>query len=355
MFLNNEKNSMTKIHLNINDIVNDSYEFMLETQQYLQELDMKMIKCEHIAIVNEDSNMITLAESEYKLKISEVVRNIWNKILVLLGNVIIEFNNFIIKARTAFSQTKFITKQIEVQAKSYKEKFGDDHTGYDLLIDIWKGIKKNKKYRHTIENPRTLLDLLNDSKKEFTNFNSEEANKLLNRLKIFEDKNLNDQDLNYNFKFDFDFEKDKYFTGCYDIITEYGSKWIDVLKSMRTEANKKAKNKTEYDEKDRHEAITCQLIINNCITFLQKIISQSISYLNSVYYFGVRLTNEVKGSDQEHGKKYYPSLYEDDYRKRNGKSYIDYDNLDDYEKEYKEEREKEKKEEREKEKKEEKI
>jgi len=98
MFLDETLNTS----LDFDTLMSESYENLIEYQNEMHELDMKMIKCEHTCIVNEDSNMQMLAEEEYNSKLAATFRAIWNKIVIKIQEFIIFISKQINKFRIRF-------------------------------------------------------------------------------------------------------------------------------------------------------------------------------------------------------------------------------------------------------------
>jgi len=55
------------------------YEAILEANETYHNLCMKMVKCEHTCIVNEDAQMLTLAEAEFIEKAKATAKQLWEK------------------------------------------------------------------------------------------------------------------------------------------------------------------------------------------------------------------------------------------------------------------------------------
>jgi len=78
----------------MNELINKSYENLLEAQDSIYELEMKMIKCEHVALINEDVVMLEEAENDFKSRIKEIIKKMVSKFLEFIEEVRVKWSKF---------------------------------------------------------------------------------------------------------------------------------------------------------------------------------------------------------------------------------------------------------------------
>jgi len=119
------------------------YEAVLEANDAFHDISMKMIKCEHYCIVNEDANMLAEAEEQAKKSFKEVIANLLKKI----KDALVNFKNFMMEQ---------LTKLGKLIAKAFKSAV----SGTVNLIGGIKGLKKAKKDVETIISWNSMDDML---------------------------------------------------------------------------------------------------------------------------------------------------------------------------------------------------
>jgi len=275
----------------LDNLVNESYEYLLEYQNTLYELDMKMIKCEHACIVNEDSNMMMLAEEEYKNKVQATLKAIWNKIVITIERFIIEIRKFINNIKTKFLLKKDIKEKLQKITKLYNT----DGTSFDVETKF-----KNKKYEDGYSDGHQDVSKLNTGKLrltewdidvilnnnaydteirkvfgELTSGDNEAAKKALEMFDSFKPNKTPDSG-------DAIFYRTKGFSKL--IINAYETmqkapEWIRLLEKCRNDAKQKARLIGSEDVKSTADATYYQRTINKGIMHIQKIMNASFKIL----------------------------------------------------------------------------
>jgi len=303
--------------MDFNCLVNDSYENLLEYQNILHDLDMKMIKCEHVCLINEDTNTLLLAEEEYMSKLKATLKTIWNKIIEKLEEFIILMRKMINKFRNTF-----------LLSKEFKASFDsviNNQTSINSLNDIV--FKKNK---------------TNNSDDEKIQFKSLEKNNIdyADAFKILRDPKLFDYNLKMSFsrildlnKFDEatarktleNFSKFKnssddirYSTltkdeivNAYSVLVKYGPEWIKLFEKVRNEAKKQSNVvfNANPDKNATLQASIFQRMINKGIMYIQSIMTACFKVCYAIknvrtskidmYKEKEKLTTELKTLQQE--------------------------------------------------------
>jgi len=132
------------------------YEAVLEANEAFHDISMKMIKCEHYCIVNEDANMLSEAEEQAKKSFKEVIANLLRKVKEALVN----FKNFMMEQ---------LAKLGKLIARAFKSAV----SGVTKLVGGIKGLKKARKDVETIISWNTMEDML-DSDFESDSYNEAE-------------------------------------------------------------------------------------------------------------------------------------------------------------------------------------
>jgi len=159
MFLDETLNTS----LDFDTLMSESYENLIEYQNEMHELDMKMIKCEHTCIVNEDSDMMMLAEEEYKNSVISAVKAVWNKIVLAIQKFIQSLRSVILKARQ-----KFASKEVKAQIE---KTINDPNTRNELKKVFYNKAQKVKYFgviEHMSEFESKLTTAVNSLKNNFT-------------------------------------------------------------------------------------------------------------------------------------------------------------------------------------------
>ena len=283
----------------LESLVTESYENLIEFQENIHELDIKMIKCEHTAIVNEDSEMMMLAEEEYKSKLQATIKAIWNKIVITIQNFIIFLNKMIAKFRNRFTVSKNLKSSIEKAVEVLKNPDNyQTHGGFilksgqkvdsGLITSLPRYLYMNKEIlknpdEFTREVEKTITELKNLRN---GNFDNQKAKEILENMKSF---NLGESDniKRKNYKpgvVNFD---TKMIINAFTIITEHGPKWIKSLEIAKNEAKTKL-SQTITDSEQTAEATYFQRIINRCILAIQSIITSCFRICSSVMQIGTK-------------------------------------------------------------------
>jgi len=98
----------------LDNLVNKSYENLLEAQNCIHELEMKMIKCEHYCLVNEDSNLLLEAENDFKEKVKSTIKNMVSKFLEFIEEVRIKWTSFMSNIAKKFLNQTIYEVMLEV-------------------------------------------------------------------------------------------------------------------------------------------------------------------------------------------------------------------------------------------------
>jgi len=268
MFLN----KISDNSLNLDNLVNESYEYLLETQNYIHELDMKMIKCEHHCIVNEDTDMMMLAEEEYSSKLAATVRAVWNKIVIKIQEFIISISNTINKFRTRSKIKNNVapsaSKINEILRKS-KKVHGDRNylNGYSIELN-----------ERALKDPEGFTSLLNKTITKLEGLLRDNDSTMLKDA--YEDIRTTIGLRNGSWTSGSTMRLDsEIVTNAYEIIyNEYYSKqWIDVLKKAKEMAKKQANmSNIAKNPESAANATWFQRLINLIILDMQKTISGCI-------------------------------------------------------------------------------
>jgi hypothetical protein len=300
--------------LNLDTLVNESYEYLIEYQDTIHELNMKMIKCEHTAIVNENSDMMMLAEEEYKFKVSSAAKAIWNKIVILIQNCIIEITKVIQFCRQKFKQfaTPGYLQSIKKASQNRQDRKDDiekakqDAESDNRFIFIMEGLDIQFTLERSepvmmslaiLNNPEDFTNAINETIKELVElknkgFDKTKGNDIANNLKnaIADDmyggdgSELNKRLYEHNkYKKDSVMLTNKHILNAYDLLTKHSQKWIQVLNTAKAEAKKEASMGSVIKDSDTAMSATYfQRTINKCIMFVQKLMSGCITILKRV-------------------------------------------------------------------------
>jgi len=291
--------------MDFNYIVNDSYESLLEYQNILHNLDMKMIKCEHVCLINEDTDTLLLAEEEYMSKLKDTLKTIWNKIVEKLEEFIILMRKMINKFRNTF-----------LLSKEFKASFDsviNNQASINSLNDIV--FKRNK--TTSIEGEKIQFKSL-----EKNNIDYADAFKILRDPKLFDynlkisfnrilDLNKFDEDTarktleNFS-KFKNSSDDVRYSTltkdeivSAYSVLVKYGPEWINLFEKVRNEA-KKQSNVVFNANPDKNVALQAsifQRMINKGITYIQSIMTACFKVC-----YAIKNVNVVKNSNNVNEK-----------------------------------------------------
>jgi len=267
----------------LDTLVIDSYESLLEYQALIHDLDIKMIKCEHAAIMNEDSTMLALAEEEYNSKLKEILKTIWNKIIEKIEEFIILMRKLINKFRTAF----LLSKEFKTQLDNIVNHDGEIKNLNDIIFKT----NKAKTYHHPIEGDAVHIKSL-----EKTNVAFQDSYEILSDPKAFDEKLRSSFDkVIFINKFDENmakvvlenfskFRKDSGnikhsmlekndIINAYHVLVKFGPEWIKLFENARRKAKEQSRMVFSPNP-DRHAALQASIF--------QRMINKGIMYIQSV-------------------------------------------------------------------------
>jgi hypothetical protein len=113
------------------------YEAIMEANDAYYDLCMKMVKCEHTSIVNEDTEMLALAESEFTTKVRAIAEKALAKFLAFIDRVRAEWSKLVagviskfvdpVVAREMQKAADFEKIEVEVEDGNMNEILGMFH------------------------------------------------------------------------------------------------------------------------------------------------------------------------------------------------------------------------------------
>jgi len=249
--------------MHIDNLVNESYEYLLEFQQEMHELDMKMIKCEHHCIVNENYNLLEEAEDEYDNSFIDKIKKLWDKIVTFVQEFIIKIRKILMKLIERFKKLKnrlknIVFKEAVEETKNIKE-IRISHVAYGLIKD-------------RIELP--IEDWMNELKDGLANNSNRNAEyfKKSNEIILRSIKSLNRSA--YDGYMTIDINKELVLNAEI-MLNNYCPKWIKSLENANMYFKKESR-KSFFKRNDYHCAIYCQKIVNTSIIEIQKFMSACI-------------------------------------------------------------------------------
>jgi len=248
----------------LDNLVNESYEYLIECQNYMHELDMKMIKCEHHCIVNEDSNMMILAEEEYKNKLAEIIKAIWQKIIIFIHKIIIKIKKDYNKFKKMFSNIKEKIKNLFVRKEaSYEYHKRNSPKTLEIggsVLDIIKNKSRefNGKYlRKWIVGLQYAIDESDEASYQ------EQVKEILHDIRHFKDGDNETVTAEVT---------PELANNAVNIIDDFSTNWVSQLEHAKAYF-KKMESGLPITNAFRKRAMYCQSIINQCIMIIQQILS----------------------------------------------------------------------------------
>jgi len=301
----------------LDNLMNESYEYLLEFQQEMHELDMKMIKCEHHCIVNEDSNMMMLAEEEYKNNVTAALKAIWNKIVVMVQNCIIAINKAINKFRMRFKVSNTLKQTAKEAARMINDP--STYTTYGKVSSKDEkekglgGVVKLKKEIYMsmsiLKDPKGFTNKINSTIDELKklkndNFDNKKAKEILDNMTEYYSDKLDGANIHETRSL----VNAEHVVSAYTIISEYGPQWIKSLEIARNEAKTRLSDIAK-DAKSTADATYFQRIINSCIFAIQKIITNCFKICYTVEAVTTKTDTGRRDADEaerveEIGKKH---------------------------------------------------
>ena len=310
--------------LDITGLVTESYENLLEFQETIYELDMKMIKCEHSCIVNENTEMLILAEEEYKNNVSAAIKAIGNKIILMIQKAIIAINNAIAKFKKRFKFSSSLQSDIKRVIEKLSEK--NEYTKYtsaeinrvnknkiDDLNQLKKAIRLNI---NVLNNPSGFEGKLKEAIITLKGFkDSEEKFDMSKAREVLEDLKKYGSDTEItkeHIKID-----GNLVINAYNMIETYGPEWIRILNDTKREADTKFRQ-VFTDSKSTANATYFQRIVNSMIIAIQKIITGCFKICFAVNRLTYNIDFDKKHEDdntkREQEKKEKAAKSEVDYK-----------------------------------------
>ena len=112
--------------VDLEDLVNESYEQIITFEESVHNLFIEQVKNEHVAIVNEDVDMLNEAEETFKTKLVNFLKTAWNEFVNFINKAIATITSLQVKIHSAFLSSekkatieKFVNSRDDENSKEY--------------------------------------------------------------------------------------------------------------------------------------------------------------------------------------------------------------------------------------------
>lgn len=113
------------------------YEAAIEANDQYHDLCMKMIKCEHVAIVNENQSMLAEADESFKVKLKKILDNLLKKFLAFIDKIKTEWSKLWSAVLSKFvNPTKL--KNLQFNAAAITTKISIDKTTMVIVKKLYE-------------------------------------------------------------------------------------------------------------------------------------------------------------------------------------------------------------------------
>jgi len=230
--------SVKEESVNLEELVNESYEQMIVFEENVHNLFMDLAKSEHNAIVNEDTVLLKEAEEDFKTKLTNFLKTAWNEFVNFINKAIATISSLQVKIQSMFLKKekvekikKFVEHNRDASASTFftatLKKFSIESRQLDRIGD-WKELDEGINKIASLTD-RSLVGHI------------DELNNVINDLKKFRGVTM---EVNSKYGLNYDMFGLGRATGlledCYNVFEKRKS-WIDTLKRLKNNGLKQYK------------------------------------------------------------------------------------------------------------------